>query len=149
MRFLLLVASLFFSLGCVETAPIEGLLCSTERPCPSTYGCIGGRCRTVPDGIALRCGEDDQCPIGVCLEGAGFCVQCTTDEHCPFGVCLEGAQVCGCRRDRDCVTGRCDESRGICLSCFSDAQCGKGRCDPDTGYCVFSDETAGTAERKI
>ena len=57
---LLIAASVFLSTGCVDAAPIEGLLCSVDRPCPSSFGCIGGRCRTIPDGIAVRCGEDDQ-----------------------------------------------------------------------------------------
>ena len=148
MKMVVLALGVLLSPACVEAAPLEGRLCSAERACPSRFGCIGGRCRTIPDGIAVRCRGEGQCPIGVCYEGAGFCVQCTEDAHCPFGVCLEGAQVCGCQKGRDCVTGRCDAERGICLSCFSDAQCGEGRCDPDTGFCEFSDEMGTMAERK-
>ena len=134
--------------GCVAEASVEGLLCSPERRCPKGFGCIGGRCRAVPDGVAVRCHEDVQCPVGRCHEDVGFCVQCTAADDCPVGVCLEDAFVCGCARHDDCRTGRCELETGICLSCFTDLQCESGRCGVETGYCEKkSDEEPSPLQR--
>lgn len=121
--------------GCVSEAPIDGAACSPEHRCPGGYACAGGTCRKLDRRPIARCADDDECPIGVCLEAVGFCVQCERDSDCGQASCIPGAYVCGCREDDQCATGRCDEDTGICASCHADEQCASGHCDLEHGTC--------------
>lgn len=137
------------ALGCAEAAPVEGTRCSAERVCPKGYGCVGGECRALPEGLTVRCGPGNPCPVGVCLRDAGFCVQCTDDEHCPNSSCLPDALVCGCSERDHCRTRRCNTALQLCVGCLSDAQCPGGRCDLETNACIFFDDAPTGPERKV
>jgi hypothetical protein len=122
--------------GCVSEAPIEGAACNAAHRCPGGLACTAGACSALESAPLSRCHGDEDCPVGVCLEGAGFCVQCVDDADCGEVACIAQQFVCGCREDAHCHTGRCDEGSGVCLSCLSDEQCSSGLCDVDDGVCA-------------
>lgn len=131
----LLAVALSIGPRCVEEAPIDGASCNPEHPCPDGFACTAGACGALEGRPPGRCHADEDCPIGVCLEAAGFCVQCQDDTDCGQVACIPDQYVCGCRQDTHCATGRCDEPSGVCVSCYADEQCGSGICDQDNGTC--------------
>ncbi|MFO0747767.1 MAG: hypothetical protein U1F43_19195 [Myxococcota bacterium] len=142
----LALAGAFVIFACTLPAPIEGAACNVEHPCPGGYGCAGGSCRRLVGGPITRCTSDEQCPVGRCLIGAGFCVQCVENSDCVASTCLPELYQCGCRTDAQCATGRCNEATATCLSCFADEQCASADCDLDHGVCRKIDDLPVGAE---
>jgi hypothetical protein len=132
--------------ACAQPAPIDGARCDLERACPDGYSCLAEQCRKLPGG-PKGCRSDDDCPVGVCLPGAGFCVQCADPDDCVNGTCLTDVLQCGCRVAGDCASGRCHAETSTCLPCFSDRQCEAGWwCEVDEGTCKKIDGPKPKAE---
>jgi hypothetical protein len=115
-----------------------GADCEDGDPCTTTDRCDeAGVCR----GVAVLCPSTDGCVIGRCDPATGECGvpavddtpcddgdPCTVDDRCAAGVCAPGASACG----GACETGACSAEGGgaVCAPAPDGVLCDDG--DPDT-----------------
>lgn len=114
------------------TDPYEGRplgQCASNEDCPD--GNNGPNCnRSVPGGVCLGCGSNDDCPApSVCSE-YGACVidWCGSDQDCPPGRTCGATGLCGIE---SCVAGACPTPMYTCgssdrcerVSCASQGDC--------------------------
>lgn len=91
-------------------------VCRVHCDCPSSQGCINGKCETV-QGRSYICCTDPQCAPGtVCYKPDDSVATC-------------GGSTSGCKSDADCPAGSCQD---VGTSCEET----KFACDTQSGKCV-------------
>src|SRR5205823_5727385 len=136
---------------CVAGSCVEA--CSLQT-CPTGFLCYGpdgqchpDNCETFPD----RCGADQLCVGGQCIDNTCANVGCPTDQYCVDGACHGSCAGVDCPAGQSCQLGTCmpDPCGQLCpIGTFCDngncvasecagTQCPVGEwCDPSTGGCT-------------
>lgn len=129
-------------------AAVDGCLADADctmpdraRCDPLTRHCLG----------RVECVEDGDCASGRSCDD-GRCVACRTNEQCPEGVCRDGACFARCRDATDCAGGQfCRPWDKTCAACWTDDHCRVSdkacfsgvRCDRKVGRCALPDYDCG------
>ncbi len=135
---------------CGEQSPAVDAACPADLPKEDGSGCEDGQ----------FCTDNDTCIAGVCTAGPEATCDdgsdCTTDtcdedhDHCMNKKVANGSTCddgSACTSDTTCFNGEC--GGGTETVCEDDNGCTDDSCDPETGDCVFDNNTASCDDGKF
>ena len=148
--------------GCVPFNLPNNTACDDKNACTNGDTCQAGKCK---GGAALTCNDNNVCTNDACAPSEG-CIyvpnkepcdddnMCTDNDICKDSQCI-GQIWCVCLTDTNCLDDGdlcngaykcqgnfCVIDPATVVYCADDNVCTTDSCKPDTGECVFANNTA-------
>lgn len=159
---LLLLLTLAFTGGCVDSDNCDGITCDSGSicnngkcvlddkckgiQCPTGESCSNGKCVLNDKCATVKCSKDFVCVEGVCVPTSDKCqgVSCSQGFACIDGTCVDKCATVKCAKNFVCIDGTCvPEGSDKCenIECSKGFDCVEGEC---IDRCISIKCTTGT-----